>query len=67
MTSRGPLLITSTPYSRRGELWEGFKAYWGKDDADGIYWKAASLDMNPGLDPADIEAAYAEDRTEACR
>ena len=61
MTSRGPLLITSTPYSRRGELWEAFKAYWGKDDANGIYWKASSLDMNPALDPADIEAAYAED------
>ena len=61
MTSRGPLLITSTPYARRGELWEAFKAYWGKDAANGIYWKAASLDMNPALDPADIEAAYAED------
>ncbi len=61
MTTRGPLIVTSTPYSRRGELWEGFKRYYGKDDADGIYWKAPSLDMNPSLDPAEIAEAYAED------
>lgn len=61
MTTRGPLIITSTPYSRRGVLYEGFKQYWGKDDTDGIYWKATSLDMNPGLDEAEIQGAYAED------
>ena len=61
MTTRGPLIITSTPYSRRGELWEGFKRYWGQDGADGIYWKASSLDMNPSLDPAEIQAAIDED------
>jgi hypothetical protein len=61
MTTRGPLIITSTPYSRRGILYEGFKSYYAQDGADGIYWKASSLDMNPSLDPAEIEAAYAED------
>jgi hypothetical protein len=61
MTTRGPLIITSTPYSRRGELREGFKRYWGQDGADGIYWKASSLDMNPSLDPAEIQAVIDED------
>ena len=61
MTTRGPLIITSTPYSRRGELWEGFKRHFGQDDSDGIYWKASSLDMNPSLDPDEIQAALDED------
>ena len=61
MTTRGPLIITSTPYSRRGVLWNGYRACWGKDDVDEVYWKASSRDMNPGLDPADIDAAYEED------
>ena len=61
MTTRGPLIITSTPYARRGVLWEGFKSYYGVEGADGVYWKAASLDMNPGLDPEEIAGAYEED------
>jgi hypothetical protein len=61
LTTRGPLIITSTPYARRGVLWEGFKSYFGNDDASGVYWKASSLAMNPSLDPAEIEEAYAED------
>jgi hypothetical protein len=61
MTTRGPLIVTSTPYSRRGELWEAYKRFWGKDDETGIYWKASSLDMNPLLDPVEIAGAYEED------
>jgi len=61
LSTRGPLIITSTPYSRRGVLYEGFKSYFGQDGADGLYWKASSLDMNPLLDPAEIQAAFEED------
>lgn len=61
MTSRGPLVITSTPYSRRGVLWQGFKDFFGKDTDAGLYWKASSLDMNPGLDPEEIARAFEED------
>ncbi len=61
MTTGGPLLISSTPYARRGELWEAFKQYYGKNEARGIYWKASSLDMNPGLDAVEIADAYEED------
>ena len=61
MTTRGPLIITSTPYSRRGVLWNGYRACFGQDDATDVYWKAASLDMNPNLDPEEIARAYEED------
>src|SRR6266851_3169451 len=62
MTTGGPLLISSTPYARRGELWEAFKQYYGRDEATlGLYWRASSLDMNPSLDPDEIQAAIDED------
>jgi hypothetical protein len=66
LTSSGPLIICSTPYARRGVLWEAYKAHWGQDGDPVLFWQGSSLDMNPGLPAEDIEAAYAED-AEAAR
>jgi hypothetical protein len=61
-TLPGALLLSlSSPHARRGPLWESFRSYYGKDDARVLFWKADSLSMNPKLDHAIIEEAYARD------
>jgi hypothetical protein len=54
------LIGISTPYSRRGALWEAFKAHYGKPGGP-LVWKAASTLMNPTLRHETVEAALAED------
>jgi len=61
MTSGGPLIAISSPYARRGVLWEQFKRYFGVDDAPVLIWQATSLEMNPLLPQEDIDRAYEED------
>jgi hypothetical protein len=65
-TLPGALLLSlSSPHARRGPLWESFRSYYGKDDARVLFWKADSLSMNPKLDRAIIEEAYARDAVAA--
>jgi hypothetical protein len=61
LTSGGPLIVTSTPYARAGQLWENFKAHWARDDDPVLFWKASSLDMNPSLPGDEIADAYKAD------
>lgn len=70
------LLKASSPYAKRGELWEDYKRYYGRDDADILVWKASTSEMNPSVpasflarefekDPAKARAEYdAEFRTD---
>ena len=61
MATTGGLLVgISSPYARRGLLWQKYRQHYGKD-GDVLVWAAPSLAMNPTL-PADIvEEALAED------
>src|SRR5262249_46980928 len=60
-TIKGALLLgISSPYARRGVLWQRFRKHWGRD-GDVLVWRAPSLAMNPTLDPAVVEEALAED------
>ena len=61
LTSRGPLICISSPYARKGVLWEMYKRYFGVEDAPVLIWQASSLEMNPTLDPDDIARAFEED------
>ena len=70
------LLCASSPYARRGALWQAYRRYWGRDDARVLVWKADTRTMNPTVperviaeaaerDPAAAAAEYgAEFRTE---
>jgi hypothetical protein len=70
------LLKASSPYARRGELWEDYRRYYGKDAADILVWKSSTKEMNPTVsddflakeyekDPAKAKAEYgAEFRTD---
>ena len=55
------LISISTPYSRQGLLFENFKEYYGKEDAEVLVWKAPSLLMNPTLSEKMISREKAKD------
>jgi hypothetical protein len=55
------LLIASSPYAKRGELYAVWRRHYGKDDARVLVWKADTATMNPSIDPAIIKEAYDTD------
>lgn len=55
------LLNASSPYRKRGVLWDVFKRHYGKDDAPVLVWKAATRDMNPSLPQRIVAEAYEAD------
>lgn len=59
------LLVISSPYSRRGELWKAYREHYGKDGDDVLVWKADTRTMNPTVPEAVIAAALAEDEPRA--
>jgi hypothetical protein len=59
------LLVASSPYSRRGALWDAFKTYFGTDDPDVLVWKASTREMNPTVSQALIDRAIARDPASA--
>jgi len=59
------LLCISSPYARRGALWDAYRKHFGKDNDPVLVWQAATLDMNPSIDPAIIEQAYEADPSAA--
>ena len=46
------LLCASSPYAKRGALYDAFKRYYGTDDPDVLVWKAATRTMNPTVSAA---------------
>ena len=59
------MLLASSPYARRGALYNQHKKYHGKDDPRVLSWQAATDIMNPTIDPDFIKAAYEEDPVSA--
>jgi ribosomal protein S27AE len=59
------LLGISSPYARRGVLWEAFRANYGKAEASALVWKATTREMNPTVSERDIRAAYEKDPASA--
>ena len=55
------LLMASSPYAKRGELYNAFRRHYGKDDARVLVWKASTAEMNPSVDKRIIAEAYEED------
>jgi hypothetical protein len=63
------LLCASSPYARRGVLWEAHRKHFGKDHSPTLVWQAATRTMNPSVpqefiddaverDPASAQAEY---------
>ena len=57
----GLLLLASSPYAKRGALWEAFKRHYGRDDARVLVWQGSTEQMNPRIDPAIIAEAREDD------
>ena len=64
MTTKGPLIAISSPYSRKGELWKAYAKHYGKDSRV-LVAQAASWVMHPGLDPSFIAEQYEDDPVSA--
>lgn len=66
MTIPGSMMLCcSSPYARKGELWNNYKNYYGKEDDDILMWKAPSWVMNPTLPKSFIDREYKRDLASA--
>jgi hypothetical protein len=62
LTVPGSLLLgISSPWARRGLLFEKYDRHSGKNDSEVLVWKADTATMNPQVDTAKIAAEYADD------
>ncbi len=56
------LVVVSSPYARRGELWRTWRAHYGQGGSDRILVvQADTRTLNPAFSEAEIARAYAED------
>jgi hypothetical protein len=58
------LLCASSPYARRGALYDAFKRYYGKD-GDVLVWKSDTRRMNPSVPQSVIDQALERDPASA--
>ena len=59
------VIAGSSPYARRGVLWDAFKRWHGKDDARNVVWQAATRVMNPTISQQFIDEEYERDPASA--
>jgi hypothetical protein len=55
------LVVVSSPYARKGVLWEAWKKYHGKPDGAVVCVQAPTLGLNPTFDAGAIARAYEDD------
>ena len=59
------LLCISSPYARRGALWQTYREHYGRDNDPVLVWQADTLSMNPAMDQGVIARAYRQDEAAA--
>ena len=59
------VIAGSSPYARRGVLWDAFRRWHGKDDARNLVWRAATRMMNPTVSQEFIDAEFERDPASA--
>lgn len=64
-TLDGRLVCLSSPYSKRGALYDAYKRYFGKDDPDILVAQAPTRTMNPSLPARIVEQALERDQAAA--
>jgi hypothetical protein len=55
------LLLASSPYAKRGELYSAYRRHFGNDNGRVLVWKAPTEVMNPRVDAKIIAEAYESD------
>lgn len=58
------LMCGSSPYAKRGALYDAFKRFWGKLDAP-LVWRGATREMNPTVPQSIIDRAMERDLASA--
>jgi hypothetical protein len=65
-TTGGPLIMISSPYARRGVLWDSFRKNYGPDgDSAILVAKGSSREFNPSLPESVVTRAYERDAASA--
>ncbi|MGC1581340.1 MAG: hypothetical protein WA766_07645 [Candidatus Acidiferrales bacterium] len=59
------LLAISSPYSKKGPLFEAFRDHYGKDDSRVLVMRAATVTLNPTINSLTIAAARLRDGVSA--
>jgi len=59
------LLCISTPYARRGALWDAHRRHYGEGGDPVLVWQAPTRAMNPSVDEQVVAEAYAQDEIAA--
>lgn len=61
-TIPGSMLIgLSSPYSKKGVLYNAWRRHFGDDESDTLVWQAATRTMNPTVPQNVVDRAYDED------
>jgi len=61
MLPNGLLLGISSPFSRRGYLWDVYRDYFGKEDEDVLVWQSTTRFMNPTFSQRTVDKALKRD------
>src|SRR5206468_6481951 len=65
-TVAGALLVgISSPYARRGVLWDAYRLHFGRDGDPVLVWQAPTRSMNPLVPESIIADAYLQDESPA--
>ncbi|WP_249779810.1 hypothetical protein [Bradyrhizobium sediminis] len=59
------LLVASSPYAKRGILYEAYRDHFGKEGDPTLVWQADTRTMNPSVPQSEIDDAYAADPASA--
>jgi hypothetical protein len=59
------VIAGSSPYARRGVLWDAFRRWFGKDDARNLVWRAPTRTMNPTVPQEFVDAEFERDPASA--
>lgn len=59
------LLALSSPYARRGVLWDSYRRYYGRETPEALVWQADTRTMNPSVPKALIDRALEKDAPKA--
>ncbi len=59
------VIAGSSPYARRGVLWDAFRRWFGKDGSRNLVWRAPTRVMNPTISQDFIDAEFERDPASA--
>jgi len=59
------LMVATTPYARRGSVYETWRRHWAKDDDPILVWRAPTRRMNPSVPQSLIDEALEDDPARA--